>query len=324
MVTSDVVTESPVISKSTGQPSPEDKLVQKYTKKWTGVMGKSLAATKEAAKILFDAQVDFSELGTDPLNVTYSKWLYQTCRINESKASMYRTIHEMFRDHAELVGQYEDRLPVEYTKLYQVAKIFKFDGLIPEQAEGAFLDAIEYINTPKELGETNRVDGDTLDFVHASTKYANKKETPFKDFYPTTGEINTYVNGLLGKKKDPAKSTPTLGKPEAKLNSTESDVLESGTPDPLTGQMATNKAGAPLGELEARLAEAAASDPTPEEIAESVETDFATDDNEVVIAQFNQALDTIRITNSIRKLLNSEGLHGVVVTIAPKTKGASA
>jgi hypothetical protein len=342
-------TENPAITNSAGSKlTPEQKIVEKYTKRWDGFYGKSFDAMLGGCKVLYElkGELDSLEETTDPVGVVYPTFVRKVCRMNESKASMFTKIYVMYAiDRPTWLTKYRDQLPVEYTKNYQLAKISTHELFSPEQAEQAFADTLAYMNTPKEMVVT---DEDGHVFKNPTQKELNKrlvKGEVFRDYFPTVADITKFVDVLLGKIAAPSTeekdTTPVTPEPpsidDVPVTSKQDDVK---TPVAAKVEEADNEelTEADLAALQAQEAKdktAIAYEHicdhvngietyTDEHIAESEELVFAEDNNDVEIAEFNEALDKIRVRNVIRLALRSIGLHGVIVTISPKTKEASA
>jgi hypothetical protein len=294
MASMNIATKNSVITKSTGrdQPKTVDEVLQGLTEKWTVAISKNNTTLREISAVLKEAH---SSLDKD----TYVTWLKNVARMSEGTASKHRSIATcgiLAKD------EYANLLPPDWTVWYQMSRFSNCEDLTPTQALKSFKDALKFVRTeaPTVADLTTKVNellGRTPQHPAAAVDPILEKtalDMTGKSFSKLTPEVQTKVRDF------------------AAVHQQQATAAEASRPDPLTGQPVTHEATAPLG------------DPTPAEIADTVETEFASDDNDVEIAQFNQALNEVRLRNAIRTALKAEGLHGVIVTVAPKLMGASA
>lgn len=309
--------------------TPEQKLTDKFGKLWNTWSGKNLDSTLGMAKVQYEAKAAFDELTDDPFHYAYPRYL-SSIRLNQSKASMYRKIHQMFLEHPELKEKYRDQLPSEYSKLYQLAKVVLWDLFSPEKAEQAFTDTLAYMNTTKNTPDLCDADGNEI-----TTKKV--KGEAFVDQYPTTADITKHVDVLLGKvaapapqtQTAPAAQTPTIndvpGTPQSEAQTPIAALVDEALN---AAQTAANEAPPLTPEQEAQKAEADAlrlaekkkedalhmvsdfawsteTEYSPEEIAEAEELLFADDDNDVQFETFNGRYAQMRL-RCINKLALQE------------------
>ncbi len=262
----------------------EENLIADLNKKWSAAVGKSVQGVLSCSKVVNDA---YNELNKGP----YQRWLNETCHINDTTASKYRSIHvcPLIQDKT-----HHHVLPPEMSKMYVLSRISKEKSFSKLKAETVFLEALEFI----------------------------------KSDAPTYEELNAKVNDLIGKKpsdkKPPINATKSVMLHPMPLFGVAAMTPEDRKaaaasfyhgPDPISGKTDLPPAAAPLGE-------STEIEPTPAEIevarlegAAAIEED---DGNDVQFEQFAAAYNTVRLRNEIKAMLKAQGLTNVEVIVRRK------